>query len=103
MTYVITEPCIGHKDGACVQACPVDCIYADDENDRMLFIHPDQCIACSLCEIACARGAIFNEENVPLQWQPFIGINRLYFENRTEAQAQINRLYPLERNSNVVH
>jgi NAD-dependent dihydropyrimidine dehydrogenase PreA subunit len=27
MTYVITEPCIGVKDRACVDVCPVDCIY----------------------------------------------------------------------------
>jgi NAD-dependent dihydropyrimidine dehydrogenase PreA subunit len=27
MTYVIAEPCIGVKDTACVEACPVDCIY----------------------------------------------------------------------------
>jgi len=25
MTYVIAEPCIGVKDTACVDACPVDC------------------------------------------------------------------------------
>jgi len=27
MTYVIAEPCIGTKDTACVEVCPVDCIY----------------------------------------------------------------------------
>jgi ferredoxin len=27
MTYVIAEPCIGVKDTACVDACPVDCIH----------------------------------------------------------------------------
>jgi Na+-translocating ferredoxin:NAD+ oxidoreductase RNF subunit RnfB len=27
MTYVIAEPCIGTKDTACVDACPVDCIH----------------------------------------------------------------------------
>jgi ferredoxin len=26
MTYVIAEPCVGVKDKACVAACPVDCI-----------------------------------------------------------------------------
>ncbi len=26
MAYVIAEPCIGTKDTACVDACPVDCI-----------------------------------------------------------------------------
>ena len=27
MTYVIVEACIGVKDRACVDVCPVDCIY----------------------------------------------------------------------------
>ena len=27
MAYVITEPCIGTKDTACVDVCPVDCIH----------------------------------------------------------------------------
>ena len=27
MAYVIAEPCIGTKDTACVDACPVDCIH----------------------------------------------------------------------------
>ena len=34
MTYVITQPCVDLKDLACVEECPVDCIYegtgADD-------------------------------------------------------------------------
>ncbi|MBW3659437.1 MAG: ferredoxin, partial [Actinobacteria bacterium] len=27
MTYVIAEPCVDVKDQACVEECPVDCIY----------------------------------------------------------------------------
>ena len=27
MAYVIAEPCVGTKDTACVDACPVDCIH----------------------------------------------------------------------------
>ena len=27
MAYIITEPCIGTKDTACVDVCPVDCIH----------------------------------------------------------------------------
>ena len=27
MAYVIAEPCIDVKDKACVDECPVDCIY----------------------------------------------------------------------------
>ncbi len=31
MTYVIAEPCIGVKDSSCVEVCPVDAIFADDQ------------------------------------------------------------------------
>ena len=27
MAYIICEPCVGTKDTACVDACPVDCIH----------------------------------------------------------------------------
>ena len=27
MTYIIAEPCVDLKDGACIDVCPVDCIY----------------------------------------------------------------------------
>ena len=38
MTYTIAEPCVDIKDKACVEECPVDCIY---EGARMLYINPD--------------------------------------------------------------
>ena len=42
MTYTIAEPCIDVKDRACVDECPVDCIY----EPRMLYIQPDECVDC---------------------------------------------------------
>ena len=39
MTYVIAEPCVDVKDRACVDECPVDCIY---EGKRTLYIHPEE-------------------------------------------------------------
>ena len=62
MTYVITEACIGVKDRACVDVCPVDCIY---ESEDQLYIHPDECIDCGACEPECPVSAIFPEEDVP--------------------------------------
>ena len=47
MTYTIAEPCIDVKDKACVEECPVDCIY---EGPRMLYIHPEECIDCEFFE-----------------------------------------------------
>ena len=45
MAYVIAEPCIGVKDTACVDACPVDCIHpkkdeSDFEDAPQLYIDP---------------------------------------------------------------
>ena len=53
MAYVIAEPCIGVKDAACVDACPVDCIHPkkDSEkfaNEEMIYIDPVECIDCGL-------------------------------------------------------
>lgn len=31
MTYTITEPYIGTKEKSCVEVCPVDSIYPEDE------------------------------------------------------------------------
>ena len=37
MTYTIAEPCIDVKDRACVDVCPVQCIYEFDPTKNMLF------------------------------------------------------------------
>ena len=31
MPYVIADACIDVKDKSCLPACPVDCIYVDDD------------------------------------------------------------------------
>ena len=68
MTYTICETCIDVKDRACVDECPVDCIY---EGGRMLYIHPDECVDCGACEPVCPVEAIFYENDVPDQWAQF--------------------------------
>ena len=50
MTYVIAQPCVDVKDRACVDECPVDCIY---EGARSLYIHPEECVDCGACEPVC--------------------------------------------------
>jgi len=76
VAYVIAEPCMDVKDTACVQECPVDCIY---EGDRMLYIHPGECIDCAACEPACPVEAIFYADDIPPEWSQFTGINAEYF------------------------
>ena len=80
MAYIITEPCIGTKDTACVDVCPVDCIHPrKDEPEfastEMLYIHPDECIDCGACVPACPVEAIFALDETPDKWKNFIPVN----------------------------
>ena len=86
MTYVIAEPCIGTKDTACVDVCPVDCIHPrkdepDFENVELLYIHPDECIDCGACEPVCPVKAIFAEDETPEQWKNYIELNKQFFKD----------------------
>jgi NAD-dependent dihydropyrimidine dehydrogenase PreA subunit len=84
MTYVIAEPCIGVKDRACVDECPVDCIY---EGEEQLFIHPEECVDCDACLPACPVDAIFPADNVPPEWTSFTDLNVSWFEENPEASG----------------
>jgi ferredoxin len=87
MTYIITEPCIGTKDTACIDSCPVDCIHPrkDEEEfdgETQLYIDPEECIDCGACVPECPVEAIFPEDEVPEEWQKYIDINYKWYENR---------------------
>jgi ferredoxin len=97
MAYVVAEPCVDVKDKACVNVCPVDCIYSDGDNDRSLFINPDECIDCGACEPECPVSAIFSQEEIPDKWKAFVSINSLYFKDKAAARAKIDELYPEKR------
>lgn len=95
MTYIIAEPCVDVKDGACVDVCPVDCIYGkDDEAERTLYISPDECIDCAACEPVCPVTAIFTEEEVPEEWKGYIEVNYDYFTDPAAARAKLDLLKP---------
>ncbi len=89
MAYIITEPCVGVCDTACVEVCPVDCFYPAEgysfeteegkeklrADGKQLYIHPEECIDCGACEPECPVEAIFPEDEVPEDQQEFIGKN----------------------------
>ena len=77
MTYIIAQPCIDVKDAACVDVCPVDCIY---EGPDMYYIHPEECIDCGACGPECPVDAIFPDDEVPDEWTAFIAKNYVHFE-----------------------
>jgi NAD-dependent dihydropyrimidine dehydrogenase PreA subunit len=78
VTYIIAEPCVDVLDKACIEECPVDCIY---EGNRMLYIHPDECVDCGACEPVCPVEAIFYEDDVPEQWKDYTNANYEFFED----------------------
>ena len=77
-SYVITDPCIGVKDGTCVEVCPVDCIASSDDQPQF-FIDPALCIACEQCVLVCPVDAIYLEHEVPEEWKASIERNRVFF------------------------
>ena len=93
MTYVITEACIDVKDNACVEVCPVDCIHAEDE-DRMLYINPDECIDCGACEPACPVSAIFAEDDLPEDFGIFKQINVTWYTDPGAARGAVEAWKP---------
>ena len=109
--YVITSPCVDTKDKACVDVCPVQCIYELDGaqlvsreeqagpvanthpahqdlrflySDTMLYINPDECTSCDACMPECPVDAIFPANQVPEAEHAFIDLNRFIF---AEASA----------------
>src|SRR2546428_6222469 len=89
MAYVIAEPCIGTKDTACVDACPVDCIHPkknttyDDgrpsfDNVPQLYIDPVECIDCGACVPVCPVSAIFALDDLPEKWKQYTELNESY-------------------------
>jgi ferredoxin len=82
--YIIAEPCIGTKDTACVEVCPVDCIHPKKDEDgfaaaTQLYIDPNSCIQCGNCEPVCPVKAIFTEETIPEKWKHYQEINAAHF------------------------
>ena len=108
MPYIIAEPCVGTCDTACVEVCPVDCIHGpyDKEGagaeakadgfvpkeEDSLYIDPEECIDCALCEPECPVDAIFSEDELPDDQIEFIEINAELSEvwpNITEEKEQL--------------
>ena len=98
MAYVITEPCIGTKDSACVDVCPVDCIHPRKDEPEfaqapMLYIHPDECIDCGACVPACPVAAIYDSpDSTPASQKALIEANAIYRAGDAGAVAQAEQI-----------
>ena len=72
MTFVVTEQCIKCKFTDCVDVCPVDCFH---EGPNFVVINPEGCLDCALCVPECPVDAIFDEADLPDEFQEYIQIN----------------------------
>jgi len=61
VTYIIAQPCVDVLDKACIEECPVDCIYEG--------------------EPVCPVEAIYYEDDVPEQWKEYYKVNVDFFED----------------------
>jgi ferredoxin len=80
MTWVITSLCRDCLDMSCVEVCPVDCIveYKGKQGGNwpgQLYIDPEECINCGVCEPECPWEAIFEDEQVPEVFNSDIDLN----------------------------
>jgi ferredoxin len=94
MPFVITDPCIGTKDSACVDVCPVDCIHPRKDEPEfatssMLYIHPDECIDCGACVPACPVAAIYDSpDSTPGSQKGLIEANAVFRAGDADAVAK---------------
>ena len=86
MTYVITEPCIGEKNGACVDVCPAACIHTTPDAPQN-YIDPDVCIECEQCVLVCPVNAVFLDREVPAEWTRYIDLNADFFRSHKAARV----------------
>lgn len=75
MAYIVTSNCVDCAFTDCVEVCPVQCFYDGREEDKMLYIHPDECIDCTACVPECPVEAIFAEEDLPDEEERWTQIN----------------------------
>ena len=83
MPYVIASACIDVNDKACVDECPVDCIY---EGRRKSYINPRECIDCGACEPVCPVEAISQDRRVEEGDEPFVDDNATFFTITLEGR-----------------
>ncbi len=94
MTHVVFSPCIGTKDTACVDVCPVDCIHPrkdEPEFEKMtiLYIHPEECIDCGACIPACPVTAIYDgPDSTPSSQKDLIEANTVYRNGDADAMTK---------------
>jgi ferredoxin len=86
---------------SCIEVCPVDCIYGYTGDDaatfpNQLYIDPEECINCGVCEPECPWEAIFEDEQVPEVFHEAVALNAKITEAKDhfEVPDKIDRPRP---------
>lgn len=92
MAWVITRLCRDCVDQACVDVCPVECIYAYTGDDHakfpnQLYIHPEECIDCGACEPECPWEAIYEDAQVPAVFKEDVALNAEILEASDDREV----------------
>jgi ferredoxin len=82
MAFVITNACI--KDELCVDVCPTECIHpkkdeAGFEEEKQLFVDPQECIDCGACVPVCTSDAIQAADDIPSDLREYVAKNAAYY------------------------
>jgi ferredoxin len=93
MTWVITRMCRDCVDISCVEVCPVDCIVQHKQQgdapgyENQLYIDPEECINCGVCEPECPWEAIFEDEQVPSIFEEDTVLNAKIVDDRDDFEV----------------
>ncbi|MEZ4445810.1 MAG: 4Fe-4S dicluster domain-containing protein [Polyangiaceae bacterium] len=97
--HVISRLCRDCVDGACVEVCPVDCIYEERPTadggrtlPHQLFINPEDCTCCGACEPACPWEAIYPEEDLPPMFSDDVALNAMTRDAPERFDVAVKRL-----------
>jgi ferredoxin len=94
MSHVVTNKCYDCRYTDCVIVCPVDCFYGDEKS---LYIDSDSCIDCGCCVNECPVSAIYEERDVPKEYENDIE------NNETKVKELKDWSLSVVDNSIIVH
>ncbi len=97
MAYVISRLCRDCVNGACLDVCPTETIVQEKPNaglglPNQLFINPDDCIDCGACAPECPWEAIFEEDQIPKEFEEDVALNASVAARPEAFHVPVSRL-----------